>query len=135
MFMRQPAENGRRLYALASWQPATLRTCWNFRAGWFRDARSQPYDDPRADVLSGDGGPGLAIFLDHAMYEWIEACCLCPPVPTLVEQAQVTTTAEYMPRQMRSGIVSSLAGYLSTCLETGGDQRREVCLKNRYRTP
>lgn len=68
------------------------------------------YEDLRAQVLAGGRGPGLAIFLHHGMREWMEVCSSCAPAVAAVEQLQATTNPQYVPREMRSEIVSILAG-------------------------
>jgi hypothetical protein len=68
------------------------------------------YEDLRTQVLGGGRGPGLAIFLHHGMREWIEVCCSCASVIAAIEQVQVSTNPECVPPEMRSEIVSILAG-------------------------
>ncbi|MGH2396185.1 MAG: hypothetical protein ACRDFW_04185 [bacterium] len=68
------------------------------------------YEDLRAQVLAGGRGPGLAIFLHHGMREWMEVCASCAPAVAAVEQAQETTNPQYVLPEMRSEIVSILAG-------------------------
>lgn len=75
--------------------PDTLRGC---------------YEDLRTQVLAGGRGPGLALFLQHGMREWIEVCCSCTPVITAVEQGSAATSSPYVPPELRSEIVSILAG-------------------------
>lgn len=74
------------------------------------DALRDSYEHLRTQVLSGNGGPGLAIFLRHGMREWIEVCCSCTPVIAAIEQAAAAVNPEYMPPETRSEIVSILAG-------------------------
>jgi hypothetical protein len=69
------------------------------------------YEDLRTQVLAGGRGPGLAIFLQHGMREWIEVCC-CTPVITAIEQAPAAASSPYVPPELRSEIVSILAGLI-----------------------
>ena len=68
------------------------------------------YEDLRTQVLNGGLGPGLAVFLHHGMREWIEVCCSCTPVMTEIEPVQVSRNPECIAPEMRSEIVSILAG-------------------------
>ena len=68
------------------------------------------YEDLRTQVLAGGRGPGLAMFLQHGMREWIEVCCSCTPVLTAIEQVPAATSSPYVPPELRSEIVSILAG-------------------------
>jgi hypothetical protein len=68
------------------------------------------YEDLRTQVLDRERGPGLAIFLRHGMREWIEVCCSCTPGMAAVKQVHVSTNPEYLLPEMRSEIVSILAG-------------------------
>lgn len=68
------------------------------------------YEYLRAQVLAGGRGPGLAIFLHHGMREWMEVCSSCAPAVAAVEPVQQTTNPQYVPPEMRSEIVSILAG-------------------------
>ena len=68
------------------------------------------YEDLRAQVLAGGRGPGFAIFLHHGMREWIEVCCSCTAVMTVIEPVQVSRNPECIAPEMRSEIVSILAG-------------------------
>jgi hypothetical protein len=74
------------------------------------DALRDSYEHLRSQVLSGNRGPGLGIFLHHGMREWIEVCCSSTPVTVAVEPAAAAVNPEYMPPETRSEIVSILAG-------------------------
>ncbi len=74
------------------------------------DALRYSYEDLRAQALIGGHGPGLAIFLHHGMREWVEVCCSCTPVVATTEQTRITTNPQYVPPELRSEIVSILAG-------------------------
>lgn len=68
------------------------------------------YEDLRAQVLAGGRGPGLALFVHHGMHEWMEVCSSCTAVVASIEQAEVTANPQCVPPEMRSKIVSILAG-------------------------
>lgn len=74
------------------------------------DALHDSYERLRTQVLSGNRGLGLAIFLRHGMREWIEVCCSGTPVTVAVEPAAAAVNPAYMPPETRSEIVSILAG-------------------------
>jgi hypothetical protein len=79
-------------------------------SGTGSNALRHSYEDLRAQALTGDRGPGFAIFLHHGMREWIEVCCSCAPIMAATEKAPATTNPEYVPSEMRSEIVLILAG-------------------------
>ena len=74
------------------------------------DVLRDSYEHLRTQVLNGNRGPGLAIFLRHGMREWIEVCCSYTPVIAAIERAAAAANPEYMPPETRSEIVSILAG-------------------------
>jgi len=74
------------------------------------DAPRCSYEDLRTQVLGGGRGPGLAIFLRHGMREWIEVYGSCTPVMAEIRPVQVTADPQHVPPEMRSEIVSILAG-------------------------
>ena len=74
------------------------------------DALRSSYEDLRAQALAGGRGPGFAIFLYHGMREWIEVCSSCTAVVATAEKVEVTTNPQCIPPEMRSEIVSILAG-------------------------
>ena len=75
-----------------------------------RDTLRSSYEDLRTGVLAGGRGPGLALFLHHGMREWMEVCGSGPSGVATIEQAEVTPHQQYVPPEMRSEIVSILAG-------------------------
>lgn len=79
-------------------------------AGSSSDALRSCYEDLRAQVLAGGRGPGLALFLRHGMREWFEVCSSCTAVVATIEHPEVTTDSPCVPPEMRSEIVSLLAG-------------------------
>lgn len=79
-------------------------------AGGNSDALRAAYEDLRAQVLAGGRGPGLALFLHHGMREWIEVCSSCTAVVATIEYAEASTNPQCVPPEMRSEIVSILAG-------------------------
>ncbi len=79
-------------------------------AGSRSDALRSSYEDLRAQVLAGGRGPGLALFLHHGMREWIEVCSACTAVVAVPERVETTANPQCLPPEMRSEIVSILAG-------------------------
>lgn len=67
------------------------------------------YEHLRTQVLAGGRGPGLAIFLHHGMWEWIEIYGPCATVMAAIGPAQGTADPQRVPAEMRSEIVSILA--------------------------
>ncbi len=69
------------------------------------------YEDLRAQALAGGRGPGLAIFLQHGMREWIEVCSSCMTVIAPLEPtpAESVTKSQRLLPEMQSEIVSILA--------------------------
>ena len=80
-----------------------------FTNGSFDTLRSS-YEDLRTRVLAGGRGPGLALFLHHGMCEWMEVCGSGTSVVATPDPAEVTPHPQYVPPEMRSEIVSILAG-------------------------
>ncbi len=74
------------------------------------DALRSSYEDLRAQVLAGGRGPGLALFLHHGMREWIEVCSACTATIAAPETEEATANPPCLPPEMRSEIVSILAG-------------------------
>lgn len=81
-----------------------------FVAGGGSDALRSSYEDLRAQALAGGRGPGFALFLHHGMREWIEVCSSCTAVVAAIEHVPAPTNPQCMPPEMRSEIVSILAG-------------------------
>jgi hypothetical protein len=74
------------------------------------DALRSSYEDLRAQVLAGGRGPGFALFRHHGMREWIEVCSSCTAVAATIEHAPASPNPPCVPPEMRSEIVSILAG-------------------------
>lgn len=85
------------------------------------DTLRSSYEDLRTRVLAGGRGPGLALFLHHGMREWMELCGPGTSVVATIEQAEVTPHPQYVPPEMRSEIVSILAGLF---LQKRGEAKR-----------
>lgn len=79
-------------------------------AGGSSDALRSSYEDLRAQALAGSRGPGLALFLHHGMYEWMEVCSSYTAVVAATEPAVATANPQLLPPGMRSEIVAILAG-------------------------
>jgi hypothetical protein len=79
-------------------------------AGTGSAALRSSYEDLRAQVLAGGRGPGLVLFLHHGMREWMEICSSCTAVVASIERVEVTANPQCVPAEMRSEIVSILAG-------------------------
>ena len=69
------------------------------------------YEDLRAQTLAGGRGPGLAIFLQHEMREWIEVYSSCMTVLAPLEPASAESVkkSQRLLPEMRSEIASILA--------------------------
>ena len=69
------------------------------------------YEDLRAQALTDGRGPGLTIFLQQGMREWIEVCSSCMTVlaPLEAAPAEAATNSQPLLPEMRSEIVSILA--------------------------
>ena len=91
----------------AATKKTTVKPCFTARCS---DALRSSYEDLRAQVLAGDRGPGLALFLHHGMREWIDVCSACTAVVAAPESVETTAKAPCLPPEMRSEIVSILAG-------------------------
>jgi hypothetical protein len=74
------------------------------------DALRYAYEDLRAHALTGDRGPGLALFLRHGLRKWIEVYSSCTPVMAALQHTPAAVIPEYVPPETRSEIVSILAG-------------------------
>jgi len=74
------------------------------------DALRSSYEDLRAQALAGGHGPGFALFQHRGMREWIEVCSSCTAVVATIEPAEAPTNPQSVPPEMRSEIVSILAG-------------------------
>lgn len=79
-------------------------------AGSSSDALRSSYEDLRAQVLASGRGPGFGLFLHHGMREWIEVCSSCTAVVASIKHVEVTANPQCVPPEMRSEIVSLLAG-------------------------
>lgn len=79
-------------------------------AGGSSDALRSSYEDLRAQVLAGGRGPGFALFLHHGMREWIEVCSACTVAVAAPPSTETTANPQCLPPEMRSEIVSILAG-------------------------
>ena len=69
------------------------------------------YEELRRQILNGQRGPGLALFMRRGMREWMNACSLClAPCPT----KEFTTAPDHavLPRSARTEVVLILAGML-----------------------
>jgi hypothetical protein len=79
-------------------------------SGCNSDGLRSSYEALRAQALTGGRGPAFAIFLHHGMREWIEVCSSCTAVVAAIEHAPASTNPQCVPPEMRSEIVSILAG-------------------------
>lgn len=74
------------------------------------DALRSSYEDLRAQVLAGGRGAGFALFLHHGMRAWIEVCSACTAAVAAPPRVETTAHPQSLPPEMRSEIVSILAG-------------------------
>jgi hypothetical protein len=75
------------------------------------------YEELRGQVLSGQRGPGLVLFMRRGMREWLNACSLCtaPRSTNVPIQAEGVPT---LPQDLRPEVVLILAGMvLQSCQE------------------
>jgi len=68
------------------------------------------YEELRRQILNGQQGPGLALFMRRGMREWMNACSLClAPSPTKEFSA---ANEAVLPQDARTDMVLILAGML-----------------------
>jgi hypothetical protein len=85
------------------------------------DTLRSSYEDLRTRVLAGGRGPGFALFLHHGMRQWMEVCDSVTSAVATLEPAEVTPDPKYVLPEMRSEIVSILAGLL---IQKRGEAKR-----------
>src|SRR6266404_3978602 len=76
-----------------------------------KDGLIVAYEELRRQILNGQRGPGLALFMRRGMREWMNACSLClAPSPTREFTAAPDETV--LPQSARTEVVLILAGML-----------------------
>ena len=76
-----------------------------------KDGLIAAYEELRSQILNGQRGPGLALFMRRGMREWMTACSLClAPSPTREFTAAPDETV--LPESARTEVVLILAGML-----------------------
>ena len=74
------------------------------------------YEELRRQLLNGQRGPGLALFMRRGMRQWMNACSLCV-APSPPKEFTATPDEAVLPQGARTEIVLILAGML---LQTRG---------------
>lgn len=76
-----------------------------------KDGLIAAYEELRRQLLNGQRGPGLALFLRRGMREWMNGCSLCvAPSPT--KESTAAPDEAVLPQGARTEIVLILAGML-----------------------
>jgi hypothetical protein len=69
------------------------------------------YEELRRQIVNGQRGPGLALFMRRGMREWMNACSLClAPSPT--KEFSAAPDEAVLPQDARTDMVLILAGML-----------------------
>jgi hypothetical protein len=76
-----------------------------------KDGLIAAYEELRRQILNGQRGPGLALFMRRGMREWMTACSLClAPSPT--KEFTAAPDQAVLPQGVRTEVVLILAGML-----------------------
>jgi len=76
-----------------------------------KDGLIAAYEQLRRQILNGQRGPGLALFMRRGMREWMNACSLClAPSPT--KEFSAAPDEAVLPQDARTDMVLILAGML-----------------------
>jgi hypothetical protein len=76
-----------------------------------KDGLIAAYEELRRQIMNGQRGPGLALFMRRGMREWMNACSLClAPSPT--KEFTAAPDQAVLPQGARTEIVLILAGML-----------------------
>jgi len=76
-----------------------------------KDGLIAAYEELRRQILNGQRGPGLALFMRRGMREWMNACSLClAPSPT--KEFTAAPDEAVLPQGARTEVVLILAGML-----------------------
>jgi len=76
-----------------------------------KDGLSAAYEELRRQILNGQRGPGLALFMRRGMREWMNACSFClAPSPT--KEFSAAPDEAVLPQDARTDMVLILAGML-----------------------
>ena len=76
-----------------------------------KDGLIAAYEELRRQLLNGQRGPGLALFMRRGMREWMNACSLCV-APSSTKEFTTTPDEAVLPQGARTEIVLILAGML-----------------------
>ena len=77
-----------------------------------KDGLLAAYEELRRQILNGQRGPGLALFLRRGMREWINACSLCLAASPTKEFTAAPDEAVLPQGGARTEVVLILAGVL-----------------------
>jgi hypothetical protein len=76
-----------------------------------KDGWLAAYEELRRQLLNGQRGSGLALFMRRGMREWMNACSLClAPSPT--KEFTAAPDQAVLPQSARTEVVLILAGML-----------------------
>ena len=76
-----------------------------------KDGLIAAYEELRRQILNGQRGPGLALFMRRGMREWINACSLCL-TPSPARDFTAAPDQAVLPQGARTEVVLILAGML-----------------------
>ena len=76
-----------------------------------KDGLIAAYEEMRRQILNGQRGPGLALFMRRGMKEWMNACSLYI-APSLTKESTAAPDEAVLPPGARTEIVLILTGML-----------------------
>jgi hypothetical protein len=76
-----------------------------------KDGLIAAYEELRRQILNGQRGPGLALFVRRGMREWMTACSLCL-APSPSKELTAAPDQAVLPQSARTEVVLILAGML-----------------------
>ena len=76
-----------------------------------KDGLIAAYEELRRQILNGQRGPGLTLFMRRGMREWMNACSLCP-APSPTKEFTAAADEAVLPQGARTEVVLILAGML-----------------------
>jgi hypothetical protein len=82
-----------------------------------RDGLIAAYEELRRQILNGQRGSGLALFMRRGMWEWMNACSLCL-APSPSKEFTVAPDQAVLPQGARTEVVLILAGMLLYLLQS-----------------
>jgi hypothetical protein len=76
-----------------------------------KDGLIAAYEELRRQIVNGQRGPGLALFMRRGMREWMNACLLCL-APSSTKEFSSAPDEAVLPQGARTDMVLILAGML-----------------------